>query len=345
MVTFAWLLIAATLLIFSSVAYSIPYAAPTLELRQVEGELVPIQNGIVYPNFTFQRQSRKYVNLNGEWEILYDESSGNLKVGGIRLSLAARTPQALELMEQQMREALAKSEWRKVRVPHSNNARGSDTEGYQGVVWYRKLFEMPHGFFGQDKGIFLVFHGVNYVVDVWLNGKYLGYHEGGFTPFLFDATNSLREGINELVLRVDNVPWDTPDSRLLTVPYRKCDWWNYGGVYRDVYIEVVNSTYIARLDLVALKSTEGWILAVKATIVSKLATKTLLKLKLHPADTAGRLEPDASSLTNGSITVAELTEEVDLNSGINLVKLRLDSISVKEWCPEKPNLYVFVAEL
>lgn len=338
-------MIAAALLIISSVAYSIPYAAPTLEVKQVEGELVPIQNGVVYPNFMFQRQARKYVDLSGEWEILYDESSGNLKVGGVRLSLVARTPQALELMDQQMREALTKGEWRKVRVPHSNNVRGSDMEGYQGVVWYRRLFELPQGFLEQDNKIFLVFHGVNYVVDVWLNGEYLGYHEGGFTPFLFDAANSLVEGVNELVLRVDNVPWDTPDSRLLTVPYRKCDWWNYGGVYREVYIEVVNSTYVARLDLVASRGSEDWILTVKAVVFNELNTKTLLKLKLHPAEAAGRLEPDAFSLANKSITLAELVKEINLIPGINVIKLRLNVTGVKEWSPETPNLYVFAAEL
>ncbi len=341
----AWLLVAVALLAFSSTAYSMPYAAPTLELRQVEGELVPIQNGVVYPNFALQRQSRKYLDLGGEWEILYDEASGALEVDGVRLSLAARTPQVLELMERQLREALAKSGWRRVKVPHSNNARGSDTEGYQGVVWYRKVFELPRGFLEQGGRAFLVFQGVNYLVDVWLNGKYLGYHEGGFTPFLFDVSNSLVEGVNELVLRVDNVPWDAPGSRFLTVPYRRCDWWNYGGVYRDVYIEVANSTYIARLDLVASRSTEGWILAARAVIVSKSSVRALLRLRLHPADAAGRLEPDAYSLANKSAVVGEVAGEIDLIPGINVVKVRLDAVGVREWSPEEPNLYVLAAEL
>ena len=321
-----------------------PYAAPTLEVREVEGYLVPFQNSVVYPTFGKQL-SRLYIDLSGEWEAFYDEEAGGARVGGVRLSLAARSSSVVELLTEQMRNVLAKGGWRKAIIPSVNNARDSENEGYQGVVWYRRIFEVPTDLLGSGKRLLLVFHGANYVADVWLNGEYLGYHEGGFTPFVFDATAALREGVNELIVRVDNVPWDSEDSRFITVPYKKCDWWNYGGIYRDVYLEVVNATYIARLDLVPCKLEECWSLEARAVIMSTRGGRVELELRIHPASAAGRVEPDAPSVANLSETVAELSREVVLKPGVNVIALRVDGLRVSEWSPESPALYVVAARL
>ena len=320
------------------------YAAPTFEVKGVGEYPVPFQSGGVYP--TFGRQPfRLYVDLSGEWEVLYDEEAGDARVGGVRLSLAARTQETVELLTEQMRSALAKGGWRRARVPSINNARGSEGEGYQGVVWYRKVFEVPTGTLIGGRRVFLVFHGANYVADVWLNGEYIGYHEGGFTPFVFDVTGLLREGANELVVRVDNVPWDSEDSRFVTVPYKKCDWWNYGGIYRDVYLEVVNATYIARLDLVPRKLERGWSLEARVVVVSAGGGRAKLELRVHPARGAGAIEPDAFSVADPSETLVELARELDLEPGVNVVTLRADCSKVREWSPESPTLYVAAARL
>ncbi|MEM2678061.1 MAG: glycoside hydrolase family 2 TIM barrel-domain containing protein [Thermofilaceae archaeon] len=341
MLLLALLLIA--LLASPAVAYSRPLAPATLQLVEVDGVLVPLQNGVVYPTFAFQ-PSRRYIDLGGEWEILYDEEGGEAKFGGVRLSLAPRTGEVLQLLEQQMRAALARGGWMRTRVPSCNNARGSAKEGYQGVTWYRRVFEVTDGQLEGRARVFLVFHGVNYLADVWLNGVYLGYHEGGFTPFLFDATRALKPGLNELVVRVDNVPWGSPDSRFLAVPYAKCDWWNYGGIYREVYLEIVNSTYIARLDLIAERGS-GWTLRARATIVSNGARRAMLKLALYPANAAGRLEWSPALVADRSAPLAELAREVELRAGISVFEVRLDGLEVPEWSPENPRLYVVGAQL
>lgn len=321
-----------------------PYAAPTFEVVEVGGYLVPFQNNVVYP--TLGRQpSRLYIDLSGDWDVLYDEEAGSARVGGVRLSLAARSLSAIELLSEQMRRALAKGGWRSARVPSVNNARGSESEGYQGVAWYRRVFEVPEEAVSGGKRVFLVFHGVNYVADVWLNGAYLGYHEGGFTPFVFDATGVLRKGVNELVVRVDNVPWDSDDSRFVTVPYKRCDWWNYGGIYREVYLEVVNATYIARLDLVPSKLGDCWNLEARVVVVSAEGKPARLELRVHPASAAGRVEPEAFSIADLSETVVELSREVELEPGVNVIVLRAEKLSVREWSFENPSLYVAAARL
>ena len=76
----------------------------------------------------------------------------------------------------------------------------------------------------------MYFGAVNYESTVYLNGEKLGQHEGGFTAFNFEATSSLRDGENFLIVEVRNV------RRADAVPALKFDWWNYGGITRDVML-------------------------------------------------------------------------------------------------------------
>lgn len=79
--------------------------------------------------------------------------------------------------------------------------------------------------------LFLYFGAVNYQADVYLNGKKLGTHKGGFTPFQFAIPDSaLQEQDNFLVVKVDN------KRHKDEVPTVNTDWWNYGGITRDVLI-------------------------------------------------------------------------------------------------------------
>lgn len=73
---------------------------------------------------------------------------------------------------------------------------------YEGTVWYKKSFDYVKT--NQDNRVFVYFEAVNYQADVYLNGKKLGTHIGGFTPFNFDVTELLNESDNFLVVKVDN---------------------------------------------------------------------------------------------------------------------------------------------
>src|SRR5262249_62371970 len=76
--------------------------------------------------------------------------------------------------------------------------------------------------------LFVYFGAANYLADVYLNGQKLGRHEGGFTPFNFEITNLVRETSNSLIVKVDN------KRRRDAVPTLITDWWNYGGLTRQV---------------------------------------------------------------------------------------------------------------
>ena len=106
---------------------------------------------------------------------------------------------------------------------------------YEGTIWHKKSFtyELEPG-----HRLFLYFGAANYEAIVYLNGKRIGRHEGGFTPFNFEITEFLREGPNDVILKVDN-------KRLREgVPTLNTDWWNYGGLTRSVHLVDVPATFV-----------------------------------------------------------------------------------------------------
>jgi beta-glucuronidase len=88
------------------------------------------------------------------------------------------------------------------------------------------------------KRLFVHFGAINYRADVYLNGKKLGFHKGGFTPFNFEITDLVKEKDNFLIVKVDN------KRKADEVPTLNTDWWNYGGITRDVQLVESPSTFI-----------------------------------------------------------------------------------------------------
>ncbi len=106
---------------------------------------------------------------------------------------------------------------------------------YQGLVWYQRHFDAP----ARRKGrIFLRFGAANYSSYIFLNGKPVGRHEGGFTPFAFEVTKLLRDGDNQITVGVDSQVGPT------TVPPTVTDWENYGGLTRDIRLIETPDTYV-----------------------------------------------------------------------------------------------------
>ncbi len=122
-------------------------------------------------------------------------------------------------------------------VPGDWNSQDDKLFYYEGTVWYRKLFEYTKK--DASNRVFICFGGANYETDVYLNGRKLGKHTGGFTPFNFEITGNLKEGSNSVVVKVDN------KRRRDGVPTLNTDWFNYGGITRDVCLVEVPGTFIS----------------------------------------------------------------------------------------------------
>ncbi|OYW36879.1 MAG: beta-glucuronidase, partial [Brevundimonas sp. 12-68-7] len=106
---------------------------------------------------------------------------------------------------------------------------------YQGLMWYRRDFEARRA---GSRRAHLRIGAADYRTAVYLNGVHVGDHEGGHTPFAFDVTALLRDGLNSVTLGVDSVR--SPAS----VPPPVTDWETYGGVTRDIALIDTPATFI-----------------------------------------------------------------------------------------------------
>ena len=142
-----------------------------------------------------------------------------------------------------------------LNVPGDWNTQRPELLYYEGSVWYRRTFDCAALTDGQRA--FVRFGAVNYRADVYLNGTKIGTHIGGFTPFSFEVTKLLKPGVNSLVVKVDNKR--AKDA----VPTLNTDWWNYGGITREVKLVTVPMNFIAdhrlALESETTRAISGWV--------------------------------------------------------------------------------------
>ena len=135
----------------------------------------------------------------------------------------------------------SEADWNQIKVPNAHNAGDPSPESQGGsVVWYRKDFKAP----SRKKGLDWVvrFESVRYRADVYLNGKLMNSHDGGYLPFEVRMSGVDPKKVNRLVVRVDNrrKPTDLPPSRVTIDGAPGGGWWNYGGILADVYLQKVD---------------------------------------------------------------------------------------------------------
>jgi len=185
-------------------------------------------------------QGRNTITLNGKWNYIIDpyetgyydyrykpfDELPNPPNGAFFLD--KKPADKTELIEYSF--DLSPTLW----VPGDWNSQDNKLFYYEGTVWYRRLFDYKT----TGNRVFVHFGAANYESDVYLNGKKLGKHIGGFTPFNYEITALLKPEGNSLVVKVDN------KRKREAVPTLNTDWWNYGGITRDVTLVEVTNTFI-----------------------------------------------------------------------------------------------------
>jgi beta-glucuronidase len=194
-----------------------------------------------------------------------------------------------------------------LEVPGDWNSQTEKLFYYEGSVWYRRLFDYTPS--AATHRLFLYFGAANYQADVYLNGKKLGRHVGGFTPFEFEVTNLVKAAGNSLVVRVDNRRH--PEA----VPTVNTDWWNYGGLTRDVRLVETPGTFVRDYSVQLRKG--------RADLID------------------ARVQLDGSGAhrhVTVSIPDANLTAEGDTDEA-GAVRFEIAAPQLKLWSPDHPQLY------
>ncbi|WP_071435403.1 glycoside hydrolase family 2 protein [Bacillus kwashiorkori] len=318
---------------------------PTFSLKIMDGKAIPFQNNLPYPSF--EPQMRPVLSLAGTWRKKRFNADHDWTMSARDNSWVKETEResnGIPLLSYDDRN------WDTHSIPlPENHLTGKEevngAETYENGVWYRRKFEVPLDWEG--KIVFLKALAVSYIGDFWINGEYVGYHEGGYTPFSFDVTNFLRSGENVIVVRVDNPPWT---SRVDIVPAQDNDFFNYTGIIHDLYLEATEGVYVARADIVS-KNMNGDI-EITAVLDNRSSIEKTVQLKATIYDTDYQTdnwltEPSAFSIKKQKVEVCGLDDQTInlLPRETRVVSYHVKINNPKIWSIREPNLYVLGLDL
>jgi beta-glucuronidase len=237
---------------------------------------------------------RKLISLNGKWQVIIDPNDVGDRLG---IGKDTKPKGKTDFLEYSFDDAPT------LNVPGDFNSQLPELTYYESSVWYRKSFSYTK----TGKRLFLHFGAVNYLADVYLNGEKTGSHEGGFTPFQFEITDKVKDQ-NRIVVRVNNQR--SKDG----IPATGFDWFNYGGINRDVNLVETPSSFIEDYFIQLKKGSDniikGWVRINGANPSQKIHI-VIAEAKINYATT-----------TNDSGYAP-----IEFNAGLQL------------WSPENPKLY------
>ena len=246
--------------------------------------------------------ARKTTSLNGQWNYIVDvQEEGyydyrmNVTRWGFFQNAKPQRPE--DLIEYDFDKAPT------MQIPGDWNTQDERLFFYEGTVWFKRSFEWHQT---ADRRTLLYFGAVNYEAHVYVNGKLARHHVGGFTPFNMDVTELLKDGENVVIVKVDN------KRRAENVPTLIFDWWNYGGITRDVCLVDVAETYIENFSLKLDKAINGkkrtldFSLKLDKPVDGQQVTLSIPELKVKQqftTDTAGQILNSQLSILNSKLTL------------------------------------------
>lgn len=200
-----------------------------------------------------------------------------------------------------------------IEIPWSFNSL-EGYEVYEGVFWHFLLFDLDNTKLKDDLDYYIKFKGSNYNTKVWVNGDYLGEHNGGFTPFQFKIKSPLKSSKNLLAVRTDNT------RRRGQIPDISFDWFNWGGIYRGVDLLLLNKNRITDVVIkTPLNSTKQSQIVVSYSVIGNVSLRWEI------------LDTDKKTIL--------FNDEISEHNKRPIGGLTLTVNEPKLWSPDSPNLY------
>lgn len=240
---------------------------------------------------------RHSTSLNGKWSAIVDPYDAGYNM---RVFLDRKSRPSGNFYEYDFDGAT------RLNVPGDWNSQRDELKYYEGTVWYARHFNFtPTG----HQRHFLYFAGVSNRSKVYLNGQLIATHEGAFTPFQVEVSDKLVSGDNLLVVAVNNT------RRVDAIPAMSFDWWNYGGITRDVMLVTLPDTYISDY-FIRLDKHRSDLLLADVSLSRPVAGQRIV-VTIPGAGVKMQLTTDANGVASGRLSVRKL----------------------QRWSPDKPTLY------
>lgn len=258
--------------------------------------------------------ARKAMSLNGDWNYIIDvQEEGyydyrmNVTQWGFFQNAKPQRPE--DLVEYDFDKSPT------MKVPGDWNTQDDRLFFYEGTVWFYKKFRLDSSELKEGIRKLLYFGAVNYEAIVYVNGRREGRHVGGFTPFCYDVTDRLKVGENVVIVKVDN------KRQVSNIPTVIFDWWNYGGITRDVLLVDVPAIYI-----------ENYKIELAKADAKAKQREILVSVQLN--------QQKAGETVSLSIPELKLKQTLTTDAeGKAATTLKVSSKMLSLWSPQNPKLY------
>jgi beta-galactosidase/beta-glucuronidase len=218
-----------------------------------------------------------------------------------------------------------------VNVPHTWNLGKHDR--YLGKAWYFRTFDMPMQ--SRALNVELHFGATFYASRIWLNGVEVGSHEGGYTAYSLDITSHLLS-TNYLAVEIDNRSTEQtiPGFAMRQQAPRDAwyDWWNYGGIVRDVWLTVSGQIEIRRQRIRSQTKPDG------ATVEDRIYLKSRFERSQRVSVRLTAFEPDNRMAATRTDFFTVTPADTEINLFIRLGAPQL-------WGIDRPNVYRMSVEV
>jgi beta-galactosidase len=231
------------------------------------------------------------------------------------------------------------AQWELANLPHSVRLEPRNASGgrnFQGVCWYCRKLDLQDSWKG--KTIYLHFEGAMQVAEVWLNDRKLATNHCGYLPFVVDLSSAVdfESRLNVLAVRLDN----RDDPRVPPgKPQRLLDFTYFGGLYRNVRLEVMDRLHIVD-PILADKVGGGGVMVTYPAISAKLASVQVRTNVQNETPRHKRCEVMQELADAGGQIVARAKEAVELAADAEaMFQQTLRVVRPKLWHPHHPYLY------
>lgn len=274
-----------------------------------------------HPTPQFARAA--YTTLNGQWKCAFVEGAHQPDDNLEAVVDAAALPSA---------DAFSQT----ITVPFSPEAPLSGVERRlepTELLWYRRTFDAPE--LKNGARVLLHFQAVDYACSVRVNGRHVGAHAGGYTPFAFDITDNLNEQENELAVCVAD-PSEFGGQLRGKQRFDRGDIWYsaQSGIWQTVWLEVVPATSIASAVIEPDAKTGILAVGVRVSSASPSAEQTSSKHAVPLSKPAFRLEV----LDENGAEIA--SAQAPVNDGAAAVAVHIPDVRL--WSPGDPYLYQLI---
>jgi len=316
-------------------------------------------------HLTYAQTTRKVINFNDNWE-MYRIDSVHQPIDAVNIrnstsfksqfnqeNIKNKSWPADSIRSHEIHDALKAFSleypaikglsWENISLPHParyEQELNPNVNQFTGICYYRKQFIIPADY--RNKHLYIRFEGAMHTASVWVNGKYVTQHAGGYLPFNIELDGNVNAGNNEIIVRLDNNDnINLPPGK----PLARMGFLYWSGIYRDTWLIATNKLYIT--DPTNANTVAGGGVFARCENISVNSADVLIKTQLKNSTgglTHFNIKQILKNNRTGILSTTTSNDEI-ANENTEEIGQTIKVTNPSLWSTDEPNLYSLTTQV